>query len=137
MAVENFNSFCYRDGREFEDLVIAYEIKNNNSELIERNLYLPDAGVEVDAVMYDPTLGLVKYIQAKGGRPGEGRRVGGERTDNVKKATGDGSLIKVDNPNQFYTVYFSAKPKEDSHSDVMIKTGQRGNILNQVIYLGY
>lgn len=137
MSEKNFNSSCVKDGREYEDLVIDYEIKTNNSELIERNLYLPEVGVEVDMIMYDPTLGRIKFIQAKGGKPGQGRRVGGVRTDNVKKAAGDGCLIKVDNPNQFYTVYFSDKPKEDSHSETMISTGQRGNILDQVIYLGY
>jgi hypothetical protein len=73
-------------------------------------------------------------VEAKGGNPGEGKRPGAQRTDNVKKAIANGSLIKTYNT-IYYVVYFSAKPDPGSYSDKMINLALRHKIIDEVRYL--
>lgn len=136
--VENFNAFCRQDGREYENAVIAHEILVNKSEVIGRDVDIPGSGVQVDVIMASPVdNGAIKFIQAKGGKPGDGKRPGAQRTDNVKKAIADGALLKSILPDSWYTVYFSEKPKSGSHSESMINTALRTGMINEVQYLGY
>jgi hypothetical protein len=137
MTVENFNSFCRRDGREYEDVVIAHEILKNKSEVLSRNTLIPGTGVEMDVILIAPNQNLVKFVQAKGGKPGEGKRPGAKRTDNVKKAIADGALLKSLIPESVYSVYFSEEPNKGSQSDVMIEAALNAGIIDEVTFMGY
>ena len=141
----NFNADCRQDGREFENVVIAHEILKNNSRVVSRDLPIPECGIEMDIVIDVPLQDksgkhiktLRKYAQAKGGKPGEGKRPGAKRTDNVKKAIADGFLLKATNPDLWYTVYFSEEPKEGSYSEAMINTAISVGVIDEVCYIGY
>jgi hypothetical protein len=141
----NFNSECRKDGSEYENVVIAHEVSNNNSFLVDRNISIVQCGIEMDMILDVPLVDmsgkyiktLRKYAQAKGGKPGEGKKPGAVRTDNVKKAIADGFLLKSSIPNSWYTVYFSEKPKEGSCSEAMINTAISTGIIDEVCYIGY
>lgn len=136
--LENFNSFCRQEGREYENAVIAHEILTKKAEVIGRDVDIPGSGIQMDVIMADPVNnGTVKFIQAKGGKPGEGKRPGAQRTDNVKKAIADGALLKSIIPDSWYTVYFSEKPKSGSSSEFMINTALRVGMVDEVNYLSY
>lgn len=142
---KNFNSYCTQIGREFEDAVICHEAQAYDSILLSRDTLIPGTGVEVDAIFSVPlsdksgsyTQTLTKYIQAKGGKPGEGKKPGAQRTDSVKKAIAEGSLIKTVMPDSWFTVYFSERPKAGSHSDLMINAALKAGLLNEVKYIEY
>lgn len=135
---KNFNSFCTELGREYENAVIAHEILSNKSEVIGRDVKIPGTGIEIDVILCNPKEnGAIKFVQAKGGKPGEGKRPGAQRTDNVKKAIADGAILKSVIPTSWYTVYFSEKPKKGSQSEVMINSALRGGMVDEVLYLGY
>ena len=74
-------------------------------------------------------------MEAKGGRTGEKKRPGAQRTDNVKKALCNGALLKHINSKAYYVVYFSAPPKPNSYSDNMIKTALEAGYIDEVRYL--
>lgn len=135
---ENFNAFCRKDGSEYENVVLSYEVANNNAKVLGRDVEIPGSGVEVDAILFIPDKGgSIKFVQAKGGKPGEGKRPGAQRTDNVKKAIADGTLLKSVIPTSWYTVYFSERPKEGSQSESMINSAIRAGYIDEVQYLGY
>lgn len=136
--IENFNADCKRDGSEYEEVVLLHEINNNKAEVLGRNVMIPGSGVEVDAILMFPGEGgAIKFIQAKGGKPGKSKRPGAQRTDSVKKAIADGTLIKSVIPDSYYIVYFSERPKEGSHSEDMINSAIRSGYLDEVRYLSY
>lgn len=143
--MKNFNSVCRKSGLDYENAVIAHEILVNNSNVVGRNVTIPECGIEMDIVINVPLYdkkgtkinSVVKYVQAKGGRPGESLRPGAKRTDSVKKALADGTLLKVTHPDCRFVLYFSEPPKEGSSSDKMIRTALDSGIVDEVHYVGY
>lgn len=129
----NFQSESKRSGDEFEDLVLN-DLKERGFGLIKKNVYIEQAGCEVDFVAYGPQWPL-EYVEAKGGRAEDGKRPGAQRTDNVKKAIANGALIKAVNPDTYFVVYFSAKPLTGSSSDKMINVALCHKIINEVRYI--
>ena len=129
--MENFQSQSKKSGDAFEELVHT-DLVNRGFINIDRNYCFEYAGCEVDFRAHSDK--YVEYVEAKGGVAGEGKRPGAQRTDNVKKAIANGTLIKTYNT-LFYVVYFSAKPEPGSYSDNMIKTALTGKIIDEVRYL--
>lgn len=143
--MKNFNSNCSKDGIEYEDVVIAYEVSSNDSKIVARDFPIPGCGVEIDFILDVPLTSkdgnhsktLRKYAQAKGGKPGKSRKPGARRTDSVKKAIADGFLLKATDPDLWYTVYFSEKPKEGSASEAMINSAVSSGLIDEVCYVAY
>jgi len=129
--MENFQSQSKKSGDAFEELVYA-DLVSRGFGPIDRNYCFTDAGCEVDFRAHSD-VGF-EYVEAKGGLSGEGKRPGAQRTDNVKKAIANGSLIKTYNT-IYYVVYFSAKPDAGSYSDKMINLALRHKIIDEVRYL--
>lgn len=129
----NFQSDSKKSGDEFEDLVFI-DLQSRSFKQIDKNVYMPGTGCEVDFVAYGEK---DEYVESKGGRDDGKKRPGAQRTDNVKKAIANGALIKLKYPNIYYVVYFSAKPITGSYSDEMIKLALCNNIINEVRYLKY
>ena len=129
--MENFQSQSKKSGDAFEELVYA-DLVSRGFGPIDRNYCFTDAGCEVDFRAHSPL--RFEHVEAKGGNPGEGKRPGAQRTDNVKKAIANGSLIKTYNT-VYYVVYFSAKPDPGSYSDKMINLALRHKIIDEVRYL--
>ena len=115
-------------GDHFELNVFNHLVINNYSD-IKKNVFIPEAGVEIDFVSGE------NYFEAKGGVAGDKKRPGAKRTDSVKKAIANGALLKAVKPEAHYTVYFSAKPELGSSSDIMLNTALRCNIIDKVVYL--
>jgi hypothetical protein len=123
-----FQSESKKSGDHFEDIVMS-ELETNGYQNIKKNVYIPEAGVEVDF------LADGHYIEAKGGYEGDKKRPGAKRTDSVKKAIANGALIKATIPNANYKVYFSSRPTPGSSSDVMIRVALEHKIIDDVIYI--
>ncbi|CAB4185364.1 hypothetical protein UFOVP1119_38 [uncultured Caudovirales phage] len=123
-----FQSESKKSGDHFEDIVMS-ELETNGYQNIKKNVYIPEAGVEVDF------LADGHYIEAKGGYEGDKKRPGAKRTDSVKKAIANGALIKATIPNANYKVYFSSRPIPGSSSDVMIRVALEHKIIDDVIYI--
>lgn len=128
---KNFQSESKKSGDEFELLVLK-DLESRGFNSIERNYQFKEAGVEVDFRAHKND--IVEYVEAKGGKDGDSKRPGAQRTDNVKKAIANGALIKTYNT-LYYVVYFSAKPDPGSYSDKMINLALRYNIIDEVRYL--
>lgn len=124
----SFQSDSKKSGDAFEDIVMS-ELGINGYEIIRKNVYIPEAGVEVDFMADE------HFIEAKGGNDGNKKRPGAKRTDSVKKAIANGALIKAVKPDAHYKVYFSSRPKPGSSSDVMLQVAQKYNIIDDVIYI--
>lgn len=136
--IENCNSLCTQYGLEFEQAVIDHEVNEKKSSIIERNVIIPGAGIQMDMLLYNSSgQGKFKFIQAKGGDPNKSRKPGARRTDSVKKAIADGVLLKSTLPGSWYTVYFSEMPKPGSQSERMIETALRAGMIDEVQYLPY
>lgn len=127
----DFQSESKRVGDEFEDKVYK-DLVDRGFGPIDRNYVFDSAGCEVDFRAHSGT--RFEYVEAKGGKPGEGKRPGAQRTDNVKKAIANGALIKTYN-DLYYVVYFSAQPEPGSYSDQMINTAIKHKIIDEVRYL--
>ena len=127
----NFQSESKKSGDEFEELVYQ-DLVDRGFGPIDRNYYLVGTGCEVDFRAHHPI--RFEYVEAKGGNPGEGKRPGATRTDNVKKAVANGSLIKTIY-DIYYVVYFSAEPEPGSYSDIMINTALKYKIIDEVRYI--
>jgi hypothetical protein len=76
-------------------------------------------------------------VECKGGYNGPKKRPGAKRTDNVKKSIANAALIKAEQPDCYYVIYFSAKPKVGSYSEKMIDTALKHKIVDEVRYLAY
>jgi hypothetical protein len=74
-------------------------------------------------------------VECKGGKEGEKKRPGAKRTDNVKKAIANGSLMKKVYESMYYVVYFSDTPEPGSYSDEMINIALKYKIIDEVRYL--
>jgi Holliday junction resolvase-like predicted endonuclease len=127
----DFQSESKRSGDEFEDRVYQ-DLVDRGFSTIDRNYVFSNIGCEVDFRAHSDT--RFEYVEAKGGNPGEGKRPGAQRTDNVKKAIANGALIKTSNT-LYYVVYFSARPEQGSYSENMINTALKYKIIDEVRYL--
>lgn len=142
LKVRKKRSNCTSDGKEYEDLVILHEVSNNGAKVVARDILIPGSGVEMD-IVYDVPLpdksnnSIRKYAQVKGGKPGPRKKPGAQRTDSVKKAIADGILLKIVEPQSWYTVYFSERPKPGSYSEAMINSASGVGIIDEVCYLSY
>lgn len=135
----NFQSESKRSGDEFEDLVLS-DLKKRGFSIINKNISIPDSGCEVDflaerGICFGWPYWHKEYIEAKGGKEGDGKRPGAQRTDNVKKAIANAALIKALDPDVYFVVYFSAKPLTGSSSDKMINTALCHKIIDEVRYI--
>lgn len=127
-----FQAESKKSGDHFEDVVMS-ELMNQEHISIQKNVFIPQAGVEVDFVL--TSADNIVYIEAKGGNDGDKKRPGAKRTDSVKKAIANGALIKSVIPNAYYKVYFSSKPIPNSSSDIMINVALKANIIDEVLYI--
>lgn len=126
-----FQSESKRIGDEFEELVYQ-DLLSRGFNTVDRDYYFTGSGCEVDFKVFSEN--RFEYIEAKGGKVGEGKRPGAQRTDNVKKAIANGALIKTFN-DIYYVVYFSAKPEVGSYSDEMINLALKHKIIDEVRYI--
>ena len=131
LTTTNFQSESKKSGDEFEQLVLE-DLMARGFHKIEKNFQFKEAGVEVDFRAHHHT--RFEYVEAKGGKDGDKKRPGAQRTDNVKKAIANGALIKTYN-SIYYVVYFSAKPEPGSYSDNMLKTAIKYKIIDEVRFI--
>lgn len=127
----NFQSESKKSGDDFE-LLVLYDLHTRGFTNIEKNVYMPHTGCEVDFVAKGERF---EYIECKGGKQGDNKRPGAKRTDNVKKAIANGSLMKKVYETMYYVVYFSDTPEPDSYSDEMLKIALKYKIIDEVRYL--
>jgi hypothetical protein len=128
----NFQSESKLSGDEFESIVYA-DLVSRGFTKIDKNYVFENIGCEVDFRAHGESF---EYIECKGGKDGENKRPGAKRTDNVKKAIANGSLIKLSNTLK-YVVYFSSKPEPGSYSDKMINVALNHKIIDEVRYVNY
>lgn len=128
---KSFQSESKKSGDEFENLVLI-DLKNRGFDMIDKNIYIDGTGCEVDFIAYG---NCNEHVEAKGGKDDINKRPGAQRTDNVKKAIANGSLIKSKYPETYYVVYFSAKPIPQSYSDQMIRLALSSKIIDEVRYI--
>ena len=123
-------------GDDFEMQVLK-DLENRGFQFISRNVHMKGTGCEVDflARMSDCRTDLTWHVEAKGGKPGDGKRPGAKRTDNVKKAVANAALIKAVYKDVYFVVYFSSRPKLKTYSREMIDTARAANLFDEVIYL--
>ena len=119
-------------GDDFEMQVLK-DLENRGFDLISRNVHMKGTGCEIDFLARKDE--LIWHVEAKGGKPGEGKRPGAKRTDNVKKAIANAALIKAVYPDVFFVVYFSSRPKLKTYSREMIDTARYAKLFDEVIYL--
>lgn len=131
--MKNFQSESKKSGDEFEDLVFI-DLKRMGFKNIKKHIVLTDIGVEADFA-HKSYVGDMVYVEAKGGNSGGSKRPGAQRTDNVKKAIANGSLIKAFYPNAQFVVYFSDLPKKNSSSDKMLKKAIQAGYIDSVRYI--
>ena len=127
----NFQSESKKSGDDFESIVLQ-DLYNRGFVNIVKNVYMRGTGCEVDFVAQGDRF---EYIECKGGKEGEKKRPGAKRTDNVKKAIANGSLMKKVYESMYYVVYFSDTPEPGSYSDEMINIALRYKIIDEVRYL--
>lgn len=130
-SMTNFQAESKKSGDAFENDVYNDLVYREFDE-IQSNVYIPDAGCEVDFLAVNPD--LIEYVEAKGGLDGINKRPGAKRTDNIKKAIANGALIKAVRPEIYYVVYFSSTPSE-GYAMQMIDTALKYKIIDEVRYL--
>jgi hypothetical protein len=133
--MKNFQAESKKSGDDYE-IVVGEDLINKHNKIIDKNKKIPDIGINVDYIIEDQS-NVVEYVEAKGGRPGEKKRPGALRTDNVKKAICNGALLKFKYPDKKYVIYFSYPPKPGSSSEEMIKTALEAKFIDEVRYLSY
>ena len=133
MSDANFQSESKKTGDAFEELVYADLVSRGYSD-IQPNVYIKGAGCEIDFLASDHPWDKIEYVEAKGGLDGNGKRPGAKRTDSVKKAIANGSLIKALHPEVYYVVYFSSTPSE-GYSSEMIYTALKFKLIDEVRYI--
>lgn len=132
MIQSNFQSHSKKTGMEFENLVEEH-LRDSRKSILHKNFKFDSIGIDVDFVATD---GLItEYIEVKGGLSGEKKRPGAQRTDSVKKAIANGALLKTLNPDARFVIYFSARPKPGSASDLMLQTALNSGYVDDVRYL--
>lgn len=127
----NFQSESKKSGDAFEDTVYLDLISRGFSD-IEKNVYMKGTGCEVDFIAKGPRF---EYIECKGGKHGDNKRPGAKRTDNVKKAVANGSIMKKVYETIYYVVYFSDTPEPNSYSEEMLDLALKYKIIDEVRYL--
>lgn len=127
----NFQSESKKSGDKFEDIVFQ-DLLARGFTSIDKNVYMPQSGCEVDFVAHGDRF---EYVECKGGLEGEKKRPGAKRTDNVKKAVANGSIMKRIYESMYYVVYFSDTPEPGSYSDEMLKIALKYGIIDEVRYL--
>jgi predicted AAA+ superfamily ATPase len=127
----NFQSESKKSGDDFESLVLE-DLYRRGFTTIKKNVYMANTGCEVDFVAQGE---VFEYIECKGGKEGEKKRPGAKRTDNVKKAIANGSIMKKVYESMYYVVYFSDTPETGSYSDEMINIALKYKIIDEVRYL--
>lgn len=127
----NFQSESKKSGDDFESLVLA-DLTSRGFTEIDKNVYMIGTGCEVDFIAKGERF---EYIECKGGKEGEKKRPGAKRTDNVKKAIANGSIMKKIYESMYYVVYFSDTPEPGSYSDEMINIALKYKIIDEVRYL--
>ena len=129
---ENFQSESRKTGIQFEDLVEEH-LKDSRKKVLHKAFKFDSIGIDVDFVATD---GLItEYIEAKGGLSGDKKRPGAQRTDSVKKAIANGALLKSVNPDAYFVIYFSARPKPGSSSDMMLQNALNAGYVDDIRYL--
>lgn len=124
----SFQAESTLSGIKFENIV-ASDLLLKGFDNLDRNVYIEEAGIEIDYVYQNI------YIEAKGGEEGEGKRPGAKRTDSVKKAIANGALLKQIYPDSIYIVYFSSEPVPNSSSDNMLKLAIKSGFIDEIRYL--
>ena len=119
-------------GDDFEKDVLK-DLEERGFNLISRNVHMKGTGCEVDFLARNDS--KTWHVEAKGGKPGSGKRPGAQRTDNVKKAVANAALIKAVYKDVYFVVYFSSRPKLKTYSREMIDTARAANLFDEVIYL--
>ena len=127
----NFQSESKKSGDDFESLVLQ-DLYNRGFTTIKKNVYMAHTGCEVDFVAQGERF---EYVECKGGKEGEKKRPGAKRTDNVKKAIANGSIMKKVYDSMYYVVYFSDTPEPGSYSDEMLNIALKYKIIDEVRYL--
>ena len=117
--MKNFQSESTASGDEFERIVNE-DLVSKGYTILDTNVRIPGIGINVDYIAEKD--GVMEYGEDKGGKSGPKKRPGARRTDSVKKAICNGSLLKAKYPDAKYVIYFSARPTEGNSSDEMIKT---------------
>lgn len=130
----NFQSESTASGDEFEKIVNE-DLISKGYTILDTNVKIPGIGINVDYIAEKD--GITEYGEDKGGKSGGKKRPGAQRTDNVKKAICNGALLKAENPDAKYVIYFSARPKEGNSSDEMIKVAIKAGYVDEVRYLSY
>ena len=82
MKYKNFQSESTASGEEFERIVSEDLIKKGYT-ILETNVKIPGIGINVDYIAEKD--GITEYGEDKGGKTGDKKRPGAQRTDNVKK----------------------------------------------------
>jgi predicted AAA+ superfamily ATPase len=123
----DFQAHAKHSGNEFEDFV-EQELMSIG-KVLEKDFLVEGSGCEADFVAKIKR--RKEYIECKGGN---GRLRGAQRTDNVKKAIANGTLIKLTDPKIYYVVYFSGRPNPGSYSEQMINTALKHKIIDEVRY---
>jgi hypothetical protein len=131
--IKNFQSESKQSGDAFEELVYADLVSRGFTD-IQPNVYIKNVGCEIDFLSAGHFWNKVEYVEAKGGVSGDGKRPGAKRTDNVKKAIANGSLIKSLHPEIYYVVYFSSSPSK-GYATEMINTALQFKIIDEVRYI--
>lgn len=127
----SFQSESKKSGDDFE-LLVLNDLKSRGFFDIEKNVYMPSTGCEVDFLAKGERF---EYVECKGGKPGDKKRPGAKRTDNVKKAVANGSIMKKVYETMYYVVYFSDTPEPGSYSDQMLNLALKYKIIDEVRYI--
>ena len=133
--MQNFQSISKISGDEFQEIVKA-DLFSLGYLDIYPDVEIDDTGCEVDFLAVGPD-GSELFVECKGGYEGNKKRPGAKRTDNVKKAIANAALIKAVQPNAYYVIYFSNRPKVGSYSAKMIDTAIKYGIVDEVRYRSY
>jgi len=128
---DNFQSQSKKSGDDFEAIVLE-DLKARGFVDIEKNVYMVGTGCEVDFLAKGTRY---EYVECKGGKVGDGKRPGAKRTDNVKKAIANGSIMKKIYETMYYVVYFSDTPEQGSYSEQMLDIALKYKIIDEVRYL--
>jgi hypothetical protein len=124
-----FQSESKKSGDRFESVVLK-DLIDRGFETIKQNVTIIGTGCEIDFLA-----GNKEYVEAKGGDEGSKKRPGAKRTDNVKKAIANASLIKCRYPNIYYVIYFSSRAEPKSYSQEMLDTALEFGIVDEVRYI--
>jgi hypothetical protein len=131
----NFQAMSKISGDAYQDTVKVDLVSRGYLDIYP-DVEIGNTGCEVDFVAVGPDSSEL-LVECKGGYNGPKKRPGAKRTDNVKKSIANAALIKAEDPNCYYVIYFSAKPKVGSYSEKMIDTALKHKIVDEVRYLAY